>query len=1002
LGVTALLFFGLRHWEYGAAGKKFAIEAQTKISLIKRNLNDVLGHLQATGAFFNASEYVSRKEFEEFAGNILKPRRGLYALAWVPRIPADKKDETEASAQWEGVPDFKILAWPSADKKAPAARQEEYFPIYFAEPQPENRKALGFDLSSEPVRRQSMELARDSGEVVATAKVTLDFQPGRPFAVLVFLPIYHRDTPLHTLEDRRRHLKGFCLAVIRLGLLVENALKVAMFPGIDVAVSDESAAAGLERKLYFHRCPLDLGRHPANISHEAEARPELIFSEKIEVAGRAWKFVGTAHSGYVAAQRTWLPWVVMGSMLIITLVLTVYFGKIKAVNSDLLQAKRNLEEEITGRKRAQEALKEEKELFAALFEQAAVGMCQISPTGQYLRVNQHLCELLGYSREEMLRLNAEDVSHPEEIDPTKEGRARFLRGEMKNLYREKRYIRKDGAVIWCRLSAALVRDASGQPKYFIAVLEDITERKRAEEALRQSEEANRALVEAIPDLLVRFDREGNYTWFKRPRDFDAIVSEEMLGQNMRKFVPEDLVARRMSLSQRVWETGQPAEEEVSVTVKGQTKYRLAKYVRFSDREILAIVRDITDRKRAEEALRQSEEANRALVEAIPDALIRFDREGNYTWIKRPRDYAAIVPEEVVGQSMNKYMPAEVVARRMSLAQRVWETGEPAEEEYGLVADGRTKYRLAKYVRFSDREILGIVRDITDRKRAEMEKAGLEIQLRQSQKMEAIGTLAAGIAHEINTPTQYVANNVGFLQDAFVDFIRVIAKYGHLAETAKAGGPLSDILAVLEGLLQEVDFSYLIEEIPVCIEQTQEGLDRISKIVQSMKEFAHPGPENMTPTDLNRAIQNTVTVARNEWKYVAEMEMNLDSGLPLVPCVIGEMNQVVLNLIVNAAQAIGEKAKKAGTNEKGTITVSTKLVDKQAEIRISDTGIGIPASMGSRVFDPFFTTKAPGKGTGQGLAIAYRIITDKHRGTITYTSQEGRGTTFFIRLPLETT
>jgi len=317
-------------------------------------------------------------------------------------------------------------------------------------------------------------------------------------------------------------------------------------------------------------------------------------------------------------------------------------------------------------------------------------------------------------------------------------------------------------------------------------------------------------------------------------------------------------------------------------------------------------------------------------------------------------------------------------------------------------DGSAKQVEFRSVRFGRDQQFTVFDDVTERKRSEGEKAALEVQLRQSQKMEAIGTLAAGIAHEINTPTQYVANNVGFLQDAFVDFIRAIAKYGQLAETAKAGGSLGDVLAGLEDVLKDVDFAYLIEEIPVCIEQTQEGLDRISTIVQSMKEFAHPGPENMTPTDLNRAIQNTVTVARNEWKYVAEMEMNLDSGLPLVPCVIGELNQAILNIIVNATQSIAEKAKEKGTDEKGTITISTGLIDEQAEIRVSDTGVGIPAALGSRIFDPFFTTKAPGKGTGQGLAIAYRIITGKHRGTITYTSQGGRGTTFFIRLPLETT
>jgi signal transduction histidine kinase len=211
--------------------------------------------------------------------------------------------------------------------------------------------------------------------------------------------------------------------------------------------------------------------------------------------------------------------------------------------------------------------------------------------------------------------------------------------------------------------------------------------------------------------------------------------------------------------------------------------------------------------------------------------------------------------------------------------------------------------------------------------------------------------------------------------------------------------LAQAVQEADGLFKEADGEFLIEEVPKAIEQTLEGLERISTIVRSMKEFAHPGPDSKTPTDLNRAIENTVIVAKNEWKYVAEVATDLDPQMPAVPCVPGEINQVLLNIIVNAAHAIAGVVKE-GQGSKGLIRIRTRLVGQNAEIRISDTGTGIPHAIRDRIFDPFFTTKAPGKGTGQGLAIAYRVIVDKHGGQLSVESEEGSGTTFIIRLPLE--
>jgi len=194
-------------------------------------------------------------------------------------------------------------------------------------------------------------------------------------------------------------------------------------------------------------------------------------------------------------------------------------------------------------------------------------------------------------------------------------------------------------------------------------------------------------------------------------------------------------------------------------------------------------------------------------------------------------------------------------------------------------------------------------------------------------------------------------------------------------------------------------AYLTDEVPKDIQQTLEGVERDRNIVQAMKEFSHPVGKEETFINLNKAIQNTITVARNEWKYVAEMVTDFDPSLPLVSCLPGELNQVFLNMIINAAHAIADVVGD-GSKGKGTITVSTRHDGNWAEVRISDTGMGIPENIRSRIFDPFFTTKKVGKGTGQGLTISHSVIVDKHGGTIHFETEVGKGTTFIIRLPIE--
>lgn len=285
-------------------------------------------------------------------------------------------------------------------------------------------------------------------------------------------------------------------------------------------------------------------------------------------------------------------------------------------------------------------------------------------------------------------------------------------------------------------------------------------------------------------------------------------------------------------------------------------------------------------------------------------------------------------------------------------------------------------------------VYGVMMDITERKEAERQAV-------ISQHLESIGQLAAGIAHEINTPTQFVSDNVRFLQTEFSNVLAIVeVLHGELT------GPSSTWQSRrqnAEAAMQSFDFEFLCREIPLALSQSLEGLDRVAQIVRAMKEFSHPGSSIHEPVDLNRWIRSTVEVSRNRWKYVADLELDLAPDLPPVPCLVGEFNQVILNLIVNAADAITEKLG-PNASSKGKILVRTRIAGNSVEIRIQDDGSGISEKNKQKIFHQFFTTKPVGKGTGQGLAISRNVIVKKHGGQLTFESREGAGTTFIIRLP----
>jgi PAS domain S-box-containing protein len=402
-----------------------------------------------------------------------------------------------------------------------------------------------------------------------------------------------------------------------------------------------------------------------------------------------------------------------------------------------------------------------------------------------------------------------------------------------------------------------------------------------------------------------------------------------------------------------------------------------------------VFRDATEQRQSAEVVRGLSLA----LEQSPVSVLITDVNGAITYVNRKFvESTGYSFEEVVGKNPRILKSGKTSDEEY---KQLWNTLISGNEWRGELCNkkksGELFWEAAVLCPIKDEagsitHFLAMKEDITERR-------VLEQQLRQAQKLEGIGQLAAGIAHEINTPTQFVSDNLTFLRDSWKAAFELLEQYRQAVRCEASS--TSSTLAELERAEAECDLEFIVTEVPRAIDQAMEGTRRVAKIVRAMKDFSHPDSAEKTATDLNKVIESTVTVARNEWKYVADVTTEFAPDLPAVVCYPGEVEQVILNLLVNSAHALKEKVK---DGEKGQITIKTRKCGEMAEISVADTGTGIPEAIRSKVFDPFFTTKDVGKGTGQGLAVAYGMI-NKHAGKIWFESEVGQGTTFYIHLPI---
>jgi PAS domain S-box-containing protein len=524
------------------------------------------------------------------------------------------------------------------------------------------------------------------------------------------------------------------------------------------------------------------------------------------------------------------------------------------------------------------------------------------------------------------------------------------------------------------------------------------------------------LLDAIPYPVFYKDLQGRFLGCNRAFETARGVSrQELTGKTVFDLLPME-EARRLDLKDRELLAAGGKEtfsQAVYNPFRGVREVLINKgtfnHADGSLAGIMTTYMDITEQKEAEAALRQSQDLLSTISQNVSDLMAIVDPAGRRLYTSP--SYPAVLGYSL--EELDRFSATDIIHPEdrplvVAALADLFGQNRPQSAEY------RLRHKNGHWLCFESManpiahpsgrpaQALIVARDVTARRAAELERKQMEVQLRHAQKLESIGSLAAGIAHEINTPTQYIGDNTTFLGGALPDMLACLDTQRRFLLGLQSGQALPEGAAELLRQIGKLDLDYLAEEIPKAIRQTLEGVARVTAIVSAMKDFSHPGGEGKLLTDLNKAIESTLTVSRSEWKYVATLEADLDPALPPVPCLQGEVNQAILNLVVNAAHAVEDALGGRHTGKLGVIKVATRLVGREVRISVSDTGNGIPESIRERIFEPFFTTKPVGRGTGQGLAIVHAVVVEKHGGRVTLETEPGRGTTFHLFLPLGTT
>jgi len=678
--------------------------------------------------------------------------------------------------------------------------------------------------------------------------------------------------------------------------------------------------------------------------------------------------------------------------------------------------------DLTERKRAERAMMASESRFRRLFDEAPFGYHEIDRDGRITAVNQAECELLGYNREELLGRPVHELVEESEREEARRAIELKLAGRVPLRPFERTYLRRDGRRLTVWIRERLRVDDEGRIHGLRTTLQDITEQKQMEAELIASQRRAQALFDGIEDAIFVHDLEGRlleanpaatrllgYSRDELLRKTTADIDADDFAEGFCERLEEQLRSGHLRCEGRHrTKDGRiiPVEINTSTIQLGD------------ETAVMAVIRDVSERHALEETRRQFAEAQarnaeilarknkelldsearyRQLTEASLDALVVADEQGRITLFNPAAERAfGYRAEEVLGQPLTLLMPEELAFQHDAGFRRYLETRQPrivgrTIELRGRRASGEEfplELSLNAVEFKGELQFIGSIRDLTERQR-------MRDMLIQSEKLASIGLLSAGVAHEINNPLAYVANNLAVLERDIGGILDLFQRYAEAEPAIAQVDP--EGLERIRAVQEELDWEYVRGNLRRLLSKTREGVQRVASIVRNLRGMARTSPPHKEEVTLAELIASAVEMAQGQIRKAnIQVEIDAPRELPPLPCVGSQIAQVILNLVINAVQAI----QKADRPEGGRIAISVTETDGSQILEVADDGCGIEPADLPKLYDPFFTTKPIGEGTGLGLAISHSIVSG-HGGTISVESQPGRGTRFRIELPKET-
>ena len=908
---------------------------------LKQSLKNYINALHSLESFYSASTVVERQEFNAFVKHLLGNNTGFQAIEWAPRILSPDRKAFESSVQHEGYPGFQVTERDAERRILRASERAEYAPVTFVAPYPGNESALGYDLYSNPIRREAIERARDTGEVATTELITLVQERGNQFGFLAFVPIYRNGLPHQTLAERRSNIKGYVLAVFRGGDIVSTALDDRNQQGLSYRLVDGDSRKAMQ--VLFANEQREF--KPLVEQNKGLFGKEIVFLSDtvIPIEGRQWRFQVMPTPAYFSAHRSDNAWLIQLAGLLLSSGVCSFVLFVSGREGVLQQ----LVEDRTA------ALASSEERFRSTFEQAPIGIATISPSGYFLTVNQGLCDILGYTRDELLDMPAKQLTLPEFEQCFADFVSRALAGEIAELSRDKQYVCNDGKRVWCHLSARLLRHPDGTPMHFVAVIENINPRKEAEESLSKLSLA----VEQSPAsiIITNLDAKIEYVneTFVRVSGYGR---SELIGKN-----PSLLSAGKTPRATYadLWSTlnrGESWKGEFVNRRKTGEEYivsSLISPVRQPDGKVTHYVgmrEDITERRRIEALLQETEMRFRVVADAAPVLIWMSGTDKLCNWFNQGwLDFSGRTMEQEMGNGwadgvhpddfqacLDTYVAAFDARQSFQMDYRL----RRFDGEYRWIQDsGRPRHDMSG-------EFLGYIGsciDITDRKRAlaELESARLAAEAASLAK----GYFLANMSHEIRTPMNAIIGLTYLLQ-------RDITEPEPFKKLQKVDASAKHLLGIIDDILDLI-------------------VDNVYSMVCERAAIKH--------LRLSKEIDPRFGKLRL-------------LGDPM------RIKQILINFIGNAIKF----------TEQGGIILRVLVLAERGEVadlrfEVQDTGIGISDEQQTRIFDAFeqaqsSTTRQFG-GTGLGLSISKQLV-HMMGGEVGVVSAPGQGSTFWFTVSLK--